>query len=83
MNVLVLNCGSASIKFQLIATDLENISRSADERLARGTIQRVGGREGAITREGSRLAAYVIPTDEELLTARDTVRCVEGVPPGQ
>jgi hypothetical protein len=24
------------------------------------------------------LAAYVIPTDEELLIARDTVRCVEG-----
>ena len=39
----------------------------------------VNGREGAISREGSRLAAYVIPTDEELLIARDTVRCVGGV----
>ncbi|HEV2763025.1 MAG TPA: acetate kinase, partial [Pyrinomonadaceae bacterium] len=38
-----------------------------------------GGREGLITRDGSRLAAYVIPTDEELLIARDTVRCVSGV----
>ncbi|HUE83633.1 MAG TPA: acetate kinase [Pyrinomonadaceae bacterium] len=37
------------------------------------------GREGLITKEGSRLAAYVIPTDEELLIARDTVRCVRGV----
>jgi acetate kinase len=38
------------------------------------------GREGIISRDGSRLAAYVIPTDEELLIARDTVRCVRGVP---
>ena len=34
-----------------------------------------GGREGIITSNQSRLAAYVIPTDEELLIARDTVRC--------
>jgi acetate kinase len=40
----------------------------------------VGGREGLISRDGSRLAAYVIPTDEELLIARDTVRCVRGAP---
>jgi len=33
-----------------------------------------------ISREGSRLAAYVIPTDEELLIARDTVRLVRGEP---
>jgi acetate kinase len=40
---------------------------------------RTGGHEGLISKEGSRLAAYVIPTDEELLIARDTVRCVNGV----
>jgi acetate kinase len=34
------------------------------------------GREGLISKEGSRPAVYVIPTDEELLIARDTVRCV-------
>ena len=39
----------------------------------------VGGREGRITREGARLAAWVIPTDEELLIARDTVRLVLGM----
>jgi acetate kinase len=38
------------------------------------------GREGLISKDGSRLAAYVIPTDEELLIARDTVRCVRGTP---
>ena len=36
-------------------------------------------REGLVSREGSRLAVYVIPTDEELLIARDTVRLIRGV----
>lgn len=39
-----------------------------------------GGREGLISTDGSKLAVYVIPTDEELLIARDTVRCVVGAP---
>jgi acetate kinase len=40
----------------------------------------VAGREAVISREDSRLGAYVIPTDEELLIARDTVRCILGEP---
>src|SRR5882762_10117233 len=48
MNVLVLNCGSSTIKFQLIATDLEQIAQNADQRLAGGSIERVGG-EAIIT----------------------------------
>jgi acetate kinase len=43
MNVLVLNCGSSSVKFQLIATSLEDIASNTDRRLARGNIERVGG----------------------------------------
>ncbi|MEP7218468.1 MAG: acetate/propionate family kinase, partial [Bacteroidota bacterium] len=35
------------------------------------------GAEGEISADGSMLRAYVIPTDEELLIARDTVRLVE------
>jgi acetate kinase len=33
-----------------------------------------------IGRDGSRVGAFVIPTDEELLIARDTVRVLEGAP---
>lgn len=43
MNVLVLNCGSSSLKFQIISTDLETISHNADKRLAQGQIERIGG----------------------------------------
>jgi acetate kinase len=39
-----------------------------------------GGCEGLISTDSSRLAAYTIPTDEELLIARDTLRCVHGEP---
>ena len=42
MNVLVLNCGSSSVKFQLIDTDKRKIDGDADKRLARGVIERVG-----------------------------------------
>ena len=43
MNVLVLNCGSSSVKFQLIATDLDQIAHDSDARLAHGIIERIGG----------------------------------------
>jgi acetate kinase len=39
----------------------------------------VAGQEGRIDAAGSRLALWVIPTDEELLIARDAYRVVAGV----
>jgi acetate kinase len=43
MNVLVLNSGSSSLKFQLIATDLEQIEQHQDDRICRGEVDGVGG----------------------------------------
>ena len=43
MNVLVLNAGSSSLKFQVIATDLDRIRQDADERLCKGYVERIGG----------------------------------------
>jgi acetate kinase len=37
----------------------------------------MAGHEGQISTKDSRLHAFVIPTDEELLIAHDTVRCVQ------
>ncbi len=42
MNILVLNCGSSSLKFQIIETDLESIAKDADRRLASGLVERIG-----------------------------------------
>lgn len=43
MKILVLNVGSSSLKFQLIATDQSAIDANSDRRLARGQIERIGG----------------------------------------
>src|SRR5215469_1489642 len=48
MNVLVLNAGSSSLKFQIIATDLDRISNHKDDRICRGEVERTGG-EAIIT----------------------------------
>src|SRR5579863_896573 len=42
--------------------------------------QQTIGREGIISANDSKLLAYTIPTDEELLIARDTVRVIEREP---
>jgi acetate kinase len=39
----------------------------------------IDGKEGRIDGEGSRAELWVIPTDEELLIARDTVRVILGI----
>jgi acetate kinase len=43
VNILVLNAGSSSVKFQLIDTDEALIAEARDRRLARGQIERIGG----------------------------------------
>lgn len=43
MNVLVLNSGSSSLKFQVIATDLERIKQHQDDRICRGEVEGFGG----------------------------------------
>ena len=42
VHVLVLNCGSSSLKFQVVDTDLERIEQDSDRTLARGVIERIG-----------------------------------------
>jgi len=71
MNILVLNCGSSSVKFQLISTDLERIEQDADKRLAHGLIERIGG-AGIVTftAEGSAPKRFAEPI-------RDTRAAVE------
>ena len=47
MNVLILNSGSSSLKFQVIATDLEQMKQFKDDRVCRGEVEGIGG-EGII-----------------------------------
>lgn len=43
MNILVLNCGSSTLKFQIIDTDPQRMGEDADARLAVGLVERIGG----------------------------------------
>lgn len=60
-----------------ICRDLEWFGLTVDAERNRDL---TGGKEGVFSTEGSRLKAIVIPTNEELLIARDTVRLLAGVP---
>ena len=48
MKILVLNCGSSSIKFQLIETDVEMIASNADRCIAKGSVERIGTDEAVL-----------------------------------
>ena len=49
MNILVLNCGSSSLKFQIISTDENAIANNTDNILAKGLIEKVGSNEAIIS----------------------------------
>ncbi len=42
MKILVLNCGSSSVKFQVIETSVEMIATNTDRTLARGSVEKIG-----------------------------------------
>ncbi len=48
MKILVLNCGSSSIKFQLIETDVDLIDSNTDRCIARGSVERIGTDEATL-----------------------------------
>ena len=48
MKILVLNCGSSSIKFQLIETDSELIESDTDRCIAKGSVDRIGTDEATL-----------------------------------
>jgi acetate kinase len=52
MYVLVLNCGSSTVKFQVIETDDQRIAADADRTLARGLVERIGGQALITLRAG-------------------------------
>ena len=43
MKVLVLNCGSSSVKFQLVETDEDSAAAGSDRALAKGLVENIGG----------------------------------------
>jgi acetate kinase len=71
MNVLVLNSGSSSLKFQLIATDLDRIKQNADERLCKGMVERIGGEAIVTAQIGSKPRSVFTAPLADLAAALD------------
>ncbi|RKY48550.1 MAG: hypothetical protein DRP91_05845, partial [Candidatus Neomarinimicrobiota bacterium] len=42
MKVLVLNCGSSSLKFKLMETSLRQMKIDADVEIAKGLVEKIG-----------------------------------------
>jgi acetate kinase len=82
VQILVLNVGSSTLKFQLVRTDAERIAANADERLARGQIERIGGEavltlragDGGVARGAAPLRSHAAAVDHVLrwLTGADS-----------
>ncbi len=74
MQILVLNVGSSTLKFQLVRTDADRIAANADQRLARGQIERIGGEailtlragDGPATRGAASLRGHAAAVDHVL-----------------
>jgi acetate kinase len=71
MNVLVLNAGSSTLKFQIIATDMEAIEKNSDRKLAKGLIERIGGEAILTLQPGSEKPRRLTATLRDLHAAVD------------
>lgn len=81
MNVLVLNVGSSSVKFQLVRTDGERIRDDRDERLARGTIERIGGEAiWSVQASGGSVAKGTAPLRDHRATVEWLLNWITGDP---
>jgi len=73
-------CGPAQFMGEDGLDELHLVFDIIKDPIAVGTRDRLTGLEGQICRSDSSLDAFVVPTDEELLIARDTVRCILSEP---
>jgi acetate kinase len=73
MKVLALNCGSATVKFQLVEIDRDSSSYSRDRTLARGLIDGVGDQAKC------RFEAAGEPSSERIMPVGDLAAAVRAV----
>ncbi|MFN8006168.1 MAG: acetate kinase [Terriglobia bacterium] len=76
MKVLVLNCGSSTVKFQLIETDADLIQSNQDRLLAKGVVEKIGTTEALIHFEKGGVKAQVAA--REVLDHKSAIgQCLE------
>jgi acetate kinase len=79
VKVLVLNCGSSNLKFELIETSPELAARDLDRRLARGSVEKIGSEEAllAARADGWPALRRVHPIPGILEAVRAVRECLE------
>jgi acetate kinase len=80
MNILVINCGSSSVKFQFIETSPEHINANTDRLLAKGEVERVGSSEALVTYQvtGTQAARHVQSVPDHTAAIRAALDCLAG-----
>ena len=73
MNILVLNSGSSTLKFQIIATDPDRIRQDADARLLRGEVEKIGAESVVTIRKGDGTQEKFIKPLRDIAAALDFV----------
>ena len=71
MHILVLNCGSSSLKYQLIETGEAQIRDNSDRALARGSVERIGSDDAQLSYQNGKA-----PKQETTATVRDPEEAV-------
>jgi acetate kinase len=84
MKILVINCGSSSLKFQLIETSPDQIAGDTDRLLAKGEVERIGSTEALVTYQVTgtareRAGRAVRDHSEAIQTALDHITGSEGL----
>ncbi len=86
MNVLVLNCGSSSVRFQLVQTDPASAGAGTDRALARGHVENIGGpailkyeaADGRVLRESDEILEHQVAVEHVIgLLSRPDVGVVK------
>jgi acetate kinase len=73
MNILILNSGSSSVKFQVIETDKDRILQDSDRCLAKGMVERIGSLSLATFQAAGRPA---VKKDAPLRDYRAAIDCI-------
>jgi acetate kinase len=73
MNILVLNAGSSSLKFQIIATDLDRIREHKDARLLRGEVERIGAEAVVTVQKGEGPKRTITASLKDISAALDFI----------
>ncbi len=79
LDAIVLTGGVGENSQTIRQAICEGLGRLGAELDTAGNNRTVGGKEGPITSESSALKVLVVPTNEELMIARDTQRLVAGL----